>query len=977
MPPKQKKQKAQVASGKGPQDASNMERLYFQLYDTNIQKYGPQTGILLQVGRFFEIYDYVETATGQARTNVQTLAELCGCVVEQKQSADPAYGRLFWGFPETSLPKFERLLVAAGYTVVVHVQEKNTSGDVVNRPLDHVSSPGTYYDGDGGLAIRKEEQCMVGLYVEPWTDERKGLKYWSVSTTAFDVMTGNCISTEADIQLIDGKPVFDSMTPFWALHPPAEVVFCWSSAEPVPKNEEIATFVSPSTRIPPIHTIILDPKTETSVLTDRLRINFLEQVYKPAVAISVQEFLGISSYPMIRRSLFNILHFIEEHNKSYISALYNHSVWQPEQNVLLGNSALQQLAMLPLNSDKPQESLLYWLQKAQTSMGRQTLRERLLKPIADIEELEARQKRIAALRESSSNLTASLKGMYDLPRIYRRFQLRNGTTQDLLQLTTTYEKAAQVLQAIANTMYDVQDADVLPHVQEFLSNFSTGRIRTAHVTTHPWNRGIYPELDAYEDSWTALEASMTTLRTSWNELLKEEDAIQWTVREDGPFTFTTTQRRATCVVNGMKVRGQTVTATKYGAAKNVLLLETAEVVQANATAIKLRQNWSAAIAETWSAFWDAWINKGIKSSVLQRLAHTIGTVDAEHTLAQLSQAYGYVRPTYQESSDAVPAGVHVHELRHPIIERINANTPYIPHTMSFGLDVEADAKSSNGILLYGVNAAGKSSLGKALGLAVLMAQTGMPVPASAMTLVPYTALFTRILGNDNLWAGMSSFVVEMTEFRSILRAAGPRTLVIGDELCAGTETASATSIVAAGIQRLTEKNAQFLFATHLHELVDVVKDQRIAAYHLTVHSDPSKQSLVYDRKLKPGCGSPMYGLEVCRGLDMDAEFLELAFKYRKQHFGDKDAHASVYNAAVIVDKCAICGSKDRLETHHIVQQADAKEDGKITAGTDKDHPSNLVPLCDKCHTKHHKGKLHIKGWFATSTGRNLLYTLTR
>jgi DNA mismatch repair protein MutS len=143
-----------------------------------------------------------------------------------------------------------------------------------------------------------------------------------------------------------------------------------------------------------------------------------------------------------------------------------------------------------------------------------------------------------------------------------------------------------------------------------------------------------------------------------------------------------------------------------------------------------------------------------------------------------------------------------------------------------GIKAEADAQTSNGILLYGVNAAGKSSLGKALGLAVLMAQTGMPVAASAMTLVPYTGLFTRILGNDNLWAGMSSFIVEMTEFRSILRGAGPRSLIIGDELCAGTETASATSIVAAGIQRLADQNANFLFATHLHELQEIVNNTK-------------------------------------------------------------------------------------------------------------------------------------------------------
>ena len=973
MPPK--KRKAPVASGKGPLDAAPMERLYFQLYDENVKKYGPLTGILLQVGRFFEIYDYVEVTTGQARTNVQTLAELCGCVVEHKPSADPNYSRLFWGFPETSLPKFERLLVAAGYTVVVHVQEKNAAGDVTSRPLDHVSSPGTYYDADGGLAIRKEEQCMLAVYVEPWADERKGTKFWSVATTAFDIMTGATRSTEADIQLVDGKPVFDCMTPFWSLYPPAEVIFCWSSTDPTPRDEDIASFVSPSTRIPPIHKVILEPKSELAVATDRIRLHLLEQVYKPATALPILEFLHISQYPMIRRSLFQLLQFVKEHTASAIKSLNSHEVWRPEHHVLLGNSALQQLAMLPLNSDKPQESLLYWLQKAQTSMGRQTIRERLLKPTADINTLEERQERIAAHRQdNSTTLTAALKGMYDLPRIYRRFQLRSATNIDLLQLFTTFQKAATVLAYIADKSFDVQDADVAPHVNMFLKTFTEERIRSAGVNTHPWARGLYAELDQYEDEWQAIESRMTALRTTWNEVLKEEDAIQWTVREDGPFTFTTTQRRSVSIVNNMKQKGIVVTASKYGSAKTAMLLETPEVVEANQKAIRLRQTWSDAVATQWSAFWDTWITDGFTSGVLQRLAETIGTVDAEYTLAALSNTYGYVRPTYIETSTTLPAGVHVHELRHPIIERITT-VPYVPHSLALGIKADADATTSNGILLYGVNAAGKSSLGKSLGLAVLMAQTGMPVAASAMTLVPYTGLFTRILGNDNLWAGMSSFVVEMTEFRSILRGAGPRSLIIGDELCAGTETASATSIVAAGIQRLADQDANFLFATHLHELSEIVNNPKITSYHLTVHSDPSNHTLVYDRKLRQGCGSPMYGLEVCRGLDMDPAFLQAAFGFRKRFFAGADAHLSHYNANVVVDACAICGSNESLETHHIVPQAAADKDKKISPGTHMNNTSNLVPLCDGCHDKHHKGLLEIKGWIATSAGRKLDYSL--
>ncbi|MFN9955062.1 MAG: MutS-related protein, partial [bacterium] len=121
-------------------------------------------------------------------------------------------------------------------------------------------------------------------------------------------------------------------------------------------------------------------------------------------------------------------------------------------------------------------------------------------------------------------------------------------------------------------------------------------------------------------------------------------------------------------------------------------------------------------------------------------------------------------------------------LRHPIIERLITNVEYIGNDISL---------NQNGILLYGINASGKSSLMKALGLAIIMVQSGMYVPATSFEFSPYHHIFTRICGNDDIYRGMSSFVVEMSELRNILQRADERSLVIGDEICCGTEAISA------------------------------------------------------------------------------------------------------------------------------------------------------------------------------------------
>jgi len=967
---------------------SAMEQVYFKLYDENTAKYGAKTAILLQVGKFFEVYDYVNKTTSLSRTNVETLAEICGCVVEHKPSADPNHSRLFWGFPEISLPKFERLLVAAGYTTVVHVQQKDASGDVVARPLDHIASPGTFYDVEGGLAIRPNEQCMLAIYVEPYEDKKKGHTHWHVGSTAFDVMTGSSVSTETDVVLIDGKPVFDVITPFWAMYPPAELVFYWCSATAPPSADTIAMFFAATGgyKVPPVHSIQLDIKTENAAATDRIRYAFLERVYKHDSALTIGEYLDVSMYSFARRSLTALLQFVEDHNPSYMKNLHQHTMWTPEENVLLGNAALTQLAMLPLSTDKQNESLLHWLQKAVTPMGKRTVRERCLKPIADIDELNERQERIHSLRTgSTAELQNALRGMYDLPRIYRRFQLGNGTVEDLLQLLTTYTKANILLSLTKGTSSEGTDA-IQPHIDSLLHRFDIERVRknvTSLGSTHWWRRGIHAELDAMEDEWALLEANMLAVKETWNALLKESDAIAWTLKEEEPFLFTTTQRRATSIVNAMKQKQKSVavTAEKRTTNASSYVLQTEEIVKANAAAVTIRTRWRAAIEERWFAEWAIFTEEGIRSNIFEDLANYIGQLDAELTFANLATNYGYVRPTYIESTVEAPAGLHVVGLRHPIIERVHETSVYIPQSLSIGSlsthePESVDASTSAGMLLYGVNAAGKSSLGKAVGLSVLLAQCGIPVPATKMTLIPYTGIFTRILGNDNLWAGMSSFVVEMTEFRSILRAANGRTLVIGDELCSGTETASAAAIVAAGIQSLARRGANFIFATHLHELADlpeITKDPSIAMYHLTVHVG-EKNALVYDRRLYPGCGSPMYGLEVCRGLDMDTEFLEAAVSFRKRYFSDHVApHASRYNAAVVMDRCTVCASTEGLETHHIVPQA-AAIDSKITTAIHKNHAGNLVVLCTTCHDKHHAGLLEIKGWMNTSLGRKLNYS---
>jgi DNA mismatch repair ATPase MutS len=187
--------------------------------------------------------------------------------------------------------------------------------------------------------------------------------------------------------------------------------------------------------------------------------------------------------------------------------------------------------------------------------------------------------------------------------------------------------------------------------------------------------------------------------------------------------------------------------------------------------------------------------------------------------------------------------VDAKKLRHCLIEQFQTNEIYVTNDIILG-----DNKT-DGMLLYGTNAVGKTSFIRALGIAVILAQAGLYVPCSEFNFKPYKYIFTRIIGNDNIFKGLSTFAVEMSELRTILRLMNENSLVLGDELCSGTETMSAISIFIAGIQQLHRCGSSFIFATHLHEIVyfeEITSLSKLVQKHMAVVYDKENDALVYE-----------------------------------------------------------------------------------------------------------------------------------
>ena len=390
-----------------------------------------------------------------------------------------------------------------------------------------------------------------------------------------------------------------------------------------------------------------------------------------------------------------------------------------------------------------------------------------------------------------------------------------------------------------------------------------------------------------------------------------------------------------------------------------------------------RKNIKKLNEQLYSEFVRKFEEKNIQSfrEIIQFITH----LDMIAAKAKIARKFNYCKPELATADDdASPSFVQAAGLRHCIIEQLQSSAEvYVTNDLSLGVESGsvvaggAATPATTGLLLYGTNAVGKSSLIKALGIAVILAQCGLYVPCSSFRFKPYKSIFTRILGNDNLFKRQSTFSVEMSELNTIIRHADANSLILGDELCSGTETASAIGIFVSGIQHLHAAKSTFIFATHFHEIVAYPEIRELTSLklaHLTVTYDREKQTLVYGRILQEGSGDNRYGLEVCKSLHLPDAFLQRANEIRDKYFSSVtaavtkkvssvlDLKPSVYNSKKLVGMCEICRVNKATEVHHMMHQSVADADDYIhtsNATFHKNHLANLQSICEDCHRREH------------------------
>jgi DNA mismatch repair protein MutS len=910
---------------------SKMTAIYRNFYTKYRDLYGADTCVLLLVGKFYELYDYIDES-GEPLTPIKRVSQIMSLTLKEKEGLGPKGQSGLWsGFPEQSLHKFAQTLTSQGWVVVVVGQVKDSANLVIDRIPTRILSPGTHIESAG-----QERLSVAALNCS---------SAHSVATAVAinDLTTGEVFTfeSEQDDDILHMLQVFCVK----------EVVI--SSKDDLSKDSIRSRFG--------IRGEIYFFPNHFGAGETFAREEYFRKMFRVKGLLPVRTALGLDVSELIEGALTTLLRFVEDHFPKESERLTSHTKYSPEGHMRLSNNILEQLNILTSVSQK---SILSMLDRTHSSIGKRALRERILRPVTSADELEARWKQVDFAQgvECKNVLERDLKGLYDLPRLHFKMASGSLTATDILQLFQTYSSTTCLIENLRGTPLQcepVLDSKISEFRAKFKASFDEGKAvrRNADEAVGFLTDSAGPETSALEaEAASAATAWQATLAIFCKEVGVPHDTFYIRTDSDGEYI--------------LEMGRNKVLEKKLEASKNFLnsknLLPGFEMdskksgpiriscsdfytfsQKLRSTVYKLNKSLAKESLLVCDSMWDS--VKGIQNEWTAWL----GRVDCSFSLAAAAASYGWCKPRLGEHLD-------IQGLRHPLLESQQTRANYVTHDVSLGSDKEG----ARGWLIYGVNASGKSSLMKATGIAVILAQAGSYVPASQMTIRPYDAAFSRIWNQDNIWAGLSSFAVEVKELADILKLSTSRSLVLGDEVCSGTESYSATSLVAATLEHLESKGAHFIFATHLHDLLKVpglLTLEGIRVWHLRVINEGGK--LIYDRSLQPGSGSSTYGLEVAKAMGLPTELMTRAYAIRRQLGGAAaadEAPSSSWNSAIKRQACEHCGAavvRD-LEVHHIHERA--KGGGN--------HIRNLVVLCEACHDKHHSKEIDILPLTQTSEG---------
>ena len=300
----------------------------------------------------------------------------------------------------------------------------------------------------------------------------------------------------------------------------------------------------------------------------------------------------------------------------------------------------------------------------------------------------------------------------------------------------------------------------------------------------------------------------------------------------------------------------------------------------------------------------------------ERQAAALAQLDVLAALAQVAAENNYCRPVVDDSDELT-----ITEGRHPVVEQMLKGSLFVPN------DTRLNCTTDRCLIITGPNMAGKSTYMRQNALIALMAQIGSFVPATSCHVGVVDAIFTRIGASDDLAAGQSTFMVEMTEVAEILKNATPKSLVVLDEIGRGTSTFDGMSIARAVLEFCADPKrlgAKTLFATHYHELTEL-EGVLPGVKNYSISIKKRGDELIFLRKIVPGGADRSYGIEVAKLAGLPNEVVKRANVILKE-----------------LEQGGAYQAKPREETEQV--SLDAIGEAEVLAAIRRAQPDTMSPI---------------------------------
>ena len=978
----------------------NMTTEYFERTKYYREKYGTNTIVLMQCGTFYEMYGHKTTAETEYKGSlIHEFSNKCNMTISAKKIKSTKGGEnqetiYMAGFRDYSLEKYVKKLVDHEYTVVVISQREEkmqqSGAKKMERFVEGIYSPGTHmsYETETDQQWNKHLMC---IWIQPYKNT-----HYIIGSSILNIFTGQSYLMEHQIQSKLQSTSFDELEKCISIYRPKEVLFICDDDKMLARIYGLNNIF--------VHSYNSDIVAVSHAEKQVYRRHILNKYFGEEAIYQCSEF---SQCELATQSFCFLLNFLEEHNKELCKRV---KLPQIENNnggklVLLANHTLHQLNIIDDVKLKTHQHVLSsvhsWTNKCITTMGKRLFLHTLTHPIYDEIALEREYAIMGKWLDQNNTkspnkdhietIRKQLLHVHDIQTLSRQLMLRRIYPSGLCKIYKSVQTIQQILIGFEETempwMYSYLSIDwpeFRHKLLQFLIFIET-RINVevcASVTLinnieEPLlKQGIYENLDMIYNKYNTHQTQLDEIRFYWERKMsptsKMGDFVKHCHTEKHAITLQMTKTRCKTLQDKMKGHTEKIVlpsgvefywkdvsfSTSTKANNEIHFPQCDEICR------YLGQFQSDLNVLTQEIFIRIMEEVEVEHmEFLERCSSVVSKLDVLLNKCHIAQKYNYTSPTIDKT--ASKSFVHAYDLRHILIEQINTDEIYVTNDVILGRrgedQEETITEATDGMLMFGTNTGGKTSLMRALGTAIILAQAGMYVPCKTFIFKPYKSIYSRILNQDNFFKGQSTFSVEMSELRVILQYADENSLVLGDELCSGTETVSALSIMMASLIRLHERKSSFMFATHFHEIVDfeeLNELERLKCFHVGLTYDATTESLVYDRKLKPGSGSRSYGLEVCESLYMDKAFLELAYNLRKKHFPEHEGSLSheqtKYNSKKIKGECELCGKRS-VEIHHLQEQHKANDNGFIE-GFHKNHPANLMALCEECHSKMHSAE---------------------